>query len=68
MTKPLSIEPAPSAAEAVALASAVAAVLEEEGAHAIDPLPRAYRSAWRIAGLKEGVVRMPDGGWPAGAA
>lgn len=64
MSRSLSIDPPPSAPEAVAVASAVAAVLEEEAAGAArDPIPSVYRSSWRTAGLKEGVVRMGDGGW-----
>jgi hypothetical protein len=46
----------PTPAEAAALAAAVAQVLEQErrlAAAGGDPVPAAYRSAWRQAGLRE---------------
>ena len=58
------MEPTPSEAEAIAVSAAIASVLDEEAANvAADPQPAAYRSAWRIAGLKDGVSRINDGGW-----
>ena len=45
---------APTAAEIAAVAAAVAAVLDEEAAAATaDPLPAAYRSAWRRAAIRD---------------
>ena len=58
------MEPTPSEAEAIAVSAAIASVLEEEAASvSADPLPAAYRAPWRIAGLKDGVSRINDGGW-----
>ena len=43
-----------TAAELAAVAAAVAAVLDEEAAAvAADPLPPAYRSAWRRAAIRD---------------
>ena len=47
-------EPAP--AQLAAIAAAVSALLDEERRAAPDPLPAAYRSRWRRAGI-EGAVR-----------
>jgi len=45
---------APTAAEVAAVSAAIAAVLEEEAAAVgADPLPPAYRSAWRRAGIRD---------------
>ncbi len=44
----------PTAAELAAVAAAVAAVLDEEAASvAADPVPAAYRSAWRRAAIRD---------------
>jgi hypothetical protein len=53
----------PDPAEVAAITAAVAAILEEEQAAAVhDPLPAAYRSAWREAAIAEGLrpaARIP---------
>ena len=45
---------APTAAELAAVAAAVAALMDEEAAAVVaDPLPAAYRSAWRRAAIQD---------------
>ncbi len=51
-------EPAP--AQLAALTAAVAALLDRDRAPAPDPLPPAYRSRWRRAGLEAAVRRGSD--------
>ena len=57
----LTISPAPTPAEAAAIAAAVRTLLEAgrhgEGA---DPRPAAYRSAWRRTAILEGAGVRPD--------
>jgi Acyl-CoA carboxylase epsilon subunit len=43
----------PTAEQLAALTSALTALVAEEGTAAQDPLPPAYRSRWRRAGLVE---------------
>ena len=55
----------PTAEQLAALTSALAALIREEGTLAWDPLPAAYRSRWRRAGLvemTEAPARAKDGG------
>jgi hypothetical protein len=54
----------PTPAQLAAL-SAAAAALVEDGRHEDDPLPAAYRSRWRRAGMVENTQvpsRVKDGG------
>ena len=44
---------APTAGQLAALTSALTALVDEEGAAAPDPVPPAYRSRWRRAGMLE---------------
>ena len=46
---------APSEHELAALVAALVALVEEERAAAPDPVPAAYRSAWRRAGVDDAV-------------
>jgi hypothetical protein len=51
----ITISPAPTADEVVAVMAAVQAVLDGERARVpYDPLPAAYRSSWRKAAIHEG--------------
>ncbi len=57
----LDIRPAPSDAEAAAIAMAVRVLLESaRDAAGTDPRPPAYRSPWRQTAMQEGVGRSPD--------
>ena len=53
----------PAEGQLAALAAALSVVLEEERAPAADPLPAAYRSRWRRAGIAAAVGPFaPAGG------
>jgi len=55
----------PTAGQLAALTSALSALVDEEAARAEDPLPPAYRSRWRRAGVMEMTEVPPhpkDGG------
>jgi hypothetical protein len=45
-----------------ALASALTVLLEDERAPAADPLPVAYRSRWRRAGIAQAISPFVSGG------
>jgi hypothetical protein len=56
---------APTAGQLAALTSALSALVDEEGAPALDPVPAVYRSRWRRAGVVEMTEVPPhpkDGG------
>ncbi len=56
----IDITPTPSPEEAAAIAAAVR-VLQEANRHGgPDPLPAAYRSAWRTTAIREGVGTATD--------
>ncbi len=50
----------PSPAELAAITAAAAALLDEEAARPRDPTPRAYRSRWRAAAVREGIRSSLD--------
>jgi hypothetical protein len=55
----------PTAEQLAALTSALTALIAEEGTPAPDPVPAAYRSRWRRAGMvemTEAPARAKDGG------
>ena len=54
------ISPAPAPDEAAAIAAAVQALLVATRHGGIDPLPPAYRSEWRRAGIRDGVGQPAD--------
>lgn len=56
----LEVHPTPSPDEAAAIAAAVQAVLGAARGADADPRPAAYRSAWRLAAIREGVGASPD--------
>lgn len=54
------ISPAPAPEEAAAIAAAVQVLLEATRHDGTNPLPPAYRSEWRCAGIRDGVGRPAD--------
>ena len=54
------ITPTPSPEEAAAIAAAVRVLLEANRHGGSDPLPAAYRSAWRTTAIREGVGLASD--------
>ncbi len=43
----------PTDAQVAALVAAISAILEEEAARPVDPLPAVYRSAWRSEAIRD---------------
>jgi hypothetical protein len=54
------ITPTPSPEEAAAIAAAVQVLLQANRHGGADPLPAAYRSAWRNTAIREGVGLASD--------
>jgi hypothetical protein len=52
----------PTQRQMAALASALTVLLEDERAPAADPLPAAYRSRWRCAGIAQAISPFVSGG------